>query len=129
MAAKIKWKIGDKAKVVGGYGNYHSIPLGTIITIKVKSNDGQNWVADEWNQNLMPNHMQHVSQTKADFEEILKGLKAEVDDIESKLQWMTETGSETFDEDELKCWKALKVVNGAKSDFEKAKALAALLRG
>lgn len=71
--------------------------------------------------------VEKVMETKIDLEETVRQLTQEIQTIESKLKYLSETKQDTFDETEFKVWNTLQVLKGKKNDIEKAKVIAQLI--
>lgn len=52
----------------------------------------------------------------------------EVDSIIAKIDWMENTGQNTYDEDEFKAYSALRILDSSKDDVARAKELAKLMK-
>lgn len=123
-------KVGDKFKIAAcasrliqsGYSK------GDLVTCYMKQSnyiyvqgDGKAQVA-AFTSELEPNIL-----TKNDLIDNIKGLKREISIYKDRLDWMEETGSETYDETKVKVWKTLKTLSSTSSDIEKAKIIAKLI--
>jgi hypothetical protein len=80
------------------------------------------WVY-EWEMEEIPN-------SKELLEKRMEELKAEMEEVESKIRFLNETGSELFDSDEYKVYSTLKLLDNDKlSTIEKSKVIAQLIKG
>ncbi len=121
-----KVKVGMKVKIIGGNGHHHSIPPGTIT--RIASKHGGDWMVDE-GQYLRSSMFEPAIRSKTEIQGEINSLQAEIKDLEDRLDFMKKSKNEEFDEDEFKCWKALRIVESSKDEFEKAQALAKLIKG
>ena len=64
-----------------------------------------------------------------ELEQELSEAQAKLDNIQLKIDWIKETGSEEFNEDEFKVYQTLKLLdNGKLSMIEKSKLIAGLIK-
>jgi hypothetical protein len=64
-----------------------------------------------------------------ELEQELSEVQTNLDNIQLKINWMKETGSEEFNEDEFKVYQTLKLLdNGKLSMIEKSKLIAELIK-
>lgn len=69
-------------------------------------------------------------QSKTQIESNIAAAKATIQREEEKLKWMVATNNEEFDEDEFKVWSTLQLFKDTNmSDIDKAKAIAAMIKG
>jgi len=100
-------------------GNYIHGPAWTIKDIH-GANYG--W-AYEW-------EMEEIRSSKESLELNLNKLKTELEEVQRKIDFLNETGSETFDSDEYKVYSTLKLLDNDKlSTIEKSKVIAGLIKG
>ncbi len=73
--------------------------------------------------------MEEVASSKVELEKKIKKLKTEMEEVQSKIDFMNETGNEQFDAEEYKVYSTLKLFQNDKlSDIEKSKLIAKLIR-
>ncbi len=77
--------------------------------------------------NLALNQFEGGAVTKEELHSQIGIRKSEIVVLESKLEYLTKTGQDNFDDTEFKVWNTLQVIKGKKSDLEKSKAIAALI--
>jgi len=129
-----KYQIGEQVKVVRNVGS-HSYQIGAIVTVcsvgptdaegfQAKSANGVvgNWLRDSEVEPVV------VKTDKEKIEDELAKQEAAVALSKAKLAYLADTGVETFDSQEFKCYQALGIVESAVTKHEKAKALAELLK-
>ena len=129
-----KFKVGDRVEVVANTAN-HGVAIGTKSVIcGLPPAHGAFRIKDH-NLNFNEHDLKLCHMTKEDLEGDLKLAqeKAEkaqddVEMVEAKIAYMDETGSETFDENEFRCYEALKIIEGEDDRLAKAKAIAKLVR-
>lgn len=63
------------------------------------------------------------------IEKSINKKRKEIDNWNEKIEYLNESGAETFDEDEWKAYKVLKTINENTSDIEKAKIIAKIVNG
>ena len=64
-----------------------------------------------------------------ELEQELSEAQAKLDNIQLKIDWIKETGSEEFNEDEFKVYQTLKLLDNSKlSMIEKSKLIAGLIK-
>jgi hypothetical protein len=135
---KSKIMVGKKVKLVmnpsnkkssantnRGNGNEYIVshPYDSNNSWMIKSLDGRDcgW-AYEW-------EMESYKLGIKGLEQELSEAKTKLDTIQSKINWMNETGSDDFSEDEFKVYQTLKLLeNGELSLLEKSKLIAELIK-
>ena len=135
---KTKIMIGRKVKLVNGPSNkpsssngYYNNGKEYVITSRhtmdkswlITGNDGMSggW-AYEW-------EMEGLKVGIEDLEQELSEAQTKLDNIQFKIDWMKETGSDDFNEDEFKVYQTLKLLeNGKLSMLEKSKLIAELIK-
>lgn len=125
-----KFKVGDKARVIGNSAGHGSSIGDTVTIIKLlptsrisaRTEGGQGW-------SYFLNDLEPISCTKKDLETFIEEQEAEITTAKMKLKYLKETDSEEFDESEFKIYNALTVLDGAKSKIEKARILKDILNG
>lgn len=132
-------KVGDKFKIVGNRLSsmgYHEFCQGAIVQISYKGSNTFNigqvpgcksftgrYVAGNVND-LAP-----LALNKKELEQELEELDKAKQEIQSKIDWIDETGSEEYDEVEVKVWTTLKTLENKKlTPLEKSKAIANLIK-
>jgi hypothetical protein len=94
--------------------------------------DGAWWIKDlcgvnygwayEW-------EMEEVASSKVVLEQKMEKLKTEMEEVQSKIDFLNETGNELLDEEEFKVYSTLKLFQNDKlTDVEKSKLIAKLIR-
>jgi hypothetical protein len=134
---KTKIMIGKKVKLVHGPSNKPSSSNGYIgngkeYIVTGKYTDG--WAltdpsgtssggwAYEW-------EMEGYKLGIEELEKELSEAQTKLDNIQFKIDWMKETGSDDFNEDEFKVYQTLKLLdNGKLSMLEKSKLIAELIK-
>jgi hypothetical protein len=124
-------QIGDKVKVVG-VSSGHSIPVGTVGTISHTTNNNRYWYLTGYTSYLNLTDFTVVEPVKVSREQLesrLSDAQEEVNTIKSQINYMEETESKFFCNDEWRIYCALKVFESRELDrVEKAKAIAELVR-
>ena len=73
--------------------------------------------------------MEEIGNSKKLLEKRMEDLKAEMEEVENKIRFLNETGSEKFDLDEYKVYSTLKLLDNDKlSTIEKSKVIAQLIK-
>ena len=135
---KTKIMIGKKVKLVHGPSNkpsssngYYNNGKEYVITSRhtmdkswlLTGNDGMSggW-AYEW-------EMEGYKVGIEELEQELSEVQTKLNNIQFKIDWMKETGSDDFNEDEFKVYQTLKLLeNGKLSMLEKSKLIAELIK-
>lgn len=119
-----------KVKIVGNKAG-HGFSMGVLTDIANCIQSGSNvcvYLVTGTAYTVQLADIEPVSaETKAEIQENIKKLEAEIAINKSKLKFIEETGSEVFDETEFKVFQTLQTLKGKKSDIEKAKAIAKLI--
>ncbi len=126
---------GMKVRVTKNFRDPYSsttIQQGTILTLGEYRTNCSVWEASDEDGDQV--HIDRdrftivESNTKETLENELKAAKASMADVETKLAYLKETGSDEFDETEFKCYRALQALKSESSDIEKAKVIAKLVK-
>lgn len=79
--------------------------------------------------NLTLSQFEPYSESKEDLEKDIISLESDLVLVKAKLAYLVETKQDVFDETEFKVWNTLQVLKqGKKSDLDKAKAIAKLIK-
>ena len=123
------FKVGDKVTVTGG------MHYGKVCTLSRVDNsdktlkfwlDTDNSIESNWHKF---GDVQHLVETEEYLNEQRQGLMDKLNLIDNKIQWIKETGSHVFDENQFRVWQVLTLAeNGSLSKIEKAKAIAELIK-
>jgi len=74
--------------------------------------------------------MEEVASSKVVLEQKMEKLKTEMEEVQSKIDFLNETGNELLDEEEFKVYSTLKLFQNEKlNDIEKSKLIAKLIKG
>jgi hypothetical protein len=74
--------------------------------------------------------MKEIGSSKVELEEKIQRLKTEIEEVQSKIDFLNETGNEQFDAEEYKVYSTLKLFQNDKlTDVEKSKLIVKLLKG
>lgn len=110
-----EYKKGSEVKVTYKSGN--------AINVQLTNNTSARFISVTL-QDLSP-----LALTKEDLKKEMKELDLEKKAIQDKLDWMEETGSEEYDETEVKVWSTLKTLDNKKlTALQKTKAIAELIK-
>lgn len=123
------FKVGDKVLVTGGIHKDNLCILSRVDhsdnTLKFWLDDGKT-VESSWHKF---GDVQYLIETEEFLNEQRQGLMDKLNLIDSKLQWIKETGSDVYDENQFRVWQVLTLAeNGSLSKIEKAKAIAELIK-
>ena len=135
---KTKIMIGRKVKLVHGPSNKPSSSNGyynngTEYVVTSRSTMDKSWLltgpggisggwAYEW-------EMEGYKVGMKELEQELSEAQTKLNNIQFKIDWIKETGSEEFNEDEFKVYQTLKLLeNGKLSMLEKSKLIAELIK-
>jgi hypothetical protein len=130
--------IGKKVKLVNGPSNKPSSSNGyynngTEYVVTSRHTMDKSWLltgpggisggwAYEW-------EMEGYKVGIEELEQELSEAQTKLDNIQFKIDWMKETGSDDFNEDEFKVYQTLKLLdNGKLSMLEKSKLIAELIK-
>jgi hypothetical protein len=139
---KTKIMIGKKVKLVKGSSNKPSSGNGCIgngkeyTVTSLYANDktwNKSWlIIDSFGSSGGWAYEWEMEGYKLGIEELEKELseaQTKLDNIQFKIDWMKETGSDDFNEDEFKVYQTLKLLdNGKLSMIEKSKLIAELIK-
>lgn len=132
-------KVGDKFKIVGNRianQGYYEFAPGTIVQVSY-SVGGRITVSQLSTSpnfsgrtvSVILSDLEPLSRRKEDLQKELVELEKQKQDIQDKLNWIEETGSEEYDETEVKVWTTLKTLDNKKlSPLEKSKLIAKLIK-
>lgn len=129
MAAKKKFKLGDRVEVVANNGN-HGAPVGSVATISQAPGNGYYRLAEFPNWNFQVAELKLVPNTftKATLEADKAKAAEAVALLDSKLAFLDETGQDEGSEKEFRVFQTLSLVEDKKlTKTQKAKAIAGLL--
>jgi hypothetical protein len=126
-------KTAVKGKPFSGNNN-----LGSCVTFKITSqyNPGDGYTG--WNisattgenKGWIYDYEIEGTITKEDIKKEIESLECQLNDERLKLSWMEEVGVEEYDEDQIKVYKTLKLLEDDKvSLVEKSKLIAELIKG
>jgi hypothetical protein len=125
-------KINEKYKVTTTlYAANYNIAKGDVVlvidksgaSIMIKSLDGG---TTTW---IEARHLEPATSSKDDLNKQLADAEAQVVDVKARLAYLEESGTDVFDEDEFRCFQALKIAEDtSKSRIERARALGKLVK-
>jgi len=132
-------KIGDKFRIVGNRlqtQGYYEFAPGTIVQVVYRGGTSiqitqiPNSAGYTGRQaSIVLSDLSPLSISKEDLQKELLKLEEQKEDIQNKIDWITETGSEEYDETEVKVWTTLKTLDDKKlSPLEKSKLIAKLIK-
>ena len=129
-------KLGDKIIPVKNT-NGHNYTIGkTYIVCENHSTDphdrirAKDPITGEHGNILFTSDVQKLNITRDDFKVDELWLETELADTRTKLQWMDEVGTDTFDETEYKTWAVMTALdNTSMSKIERVKLIASLING
>lgn len=136
MATKKKAQVGDIVLVTKN-SNSHNYTIGERYRITKSKSNGSGMLYEAanidtgWIGNWLRGSDCEVvtALTIEDFEKKLADLLSEVQETQSVIDWMKETGAAEYNETEHKVWEVLTVVeNDSMSKLDKVKAIAALVK-
>lgn len=121
-------KVGDKFRLASDKYENNGYSKGDLVTCYMKQG---NYVYVNGNSGMqigvLIGDLETPVLTKEALTTNIKELEAEIASHKDKLDWMEETGSEVYDETEVKVWKTLKTLSSKSTDIEKAKVIAKLI--
>jgi|SRR5688572_11519907 len=125
-----KHYLGKKVRV-NALGKSVGFSCDTVTLTKVHVGTGSrpSWYTDYQNYVIYLDQFNPFSLTKDELEKSRDSLMTEVSEVNTKLNWMTETGNKEYDEDEFKAWGVLGIIDSSDSKINKAKAIAKLIKG
>lgn len=110
-----EYKKGSEVKVT--YKN------GKALNVQLINNTSARFIA------VTPEDLSPLALTKEDLKKEMEKLDSKKKTIQDKLDWMEETGSEKYDETEVKVWSTLKTLDNKKlTTLQKTKAIAELIK-
>lgn len=124
------FKAGDRVKITSnkqGKGN-SGCPSGAGTIIQ--------WNSSYWllkhdngtNYNAYPHEIESLNLTKKDLEKDISELEKQIEEVRSKLNYMNELGTDTYNADEHRIFDALTILDSeSTSQLKKVKLLAELL--
>lgn len=121
------FKKGDKVKIGSGSGPSSGCPHGKGVIV---SKAGALYRLTHENgvqYNAYAYELTGEDLTKEQLEKELEALEQEREIIRSKIVWMEDAGVKVYNKDQHRVWKALTILEGAKSKIEKAKIIADLI--
>lgn len=134
-AAKVKeFLVGKKIKVVGNRSN-HNIAIGTSVTM-----DSPAMITNQYYQHNGYNiyfydavltscdTKEEIDESIKIAEKSIKELQEEIAELDAKKRFMAENKLEVFDEGQFKVYQILQTLKTKKSDIEKAKVIATLVK-
>lgn len=134
MKNKTKAKVGQLVKVTGN-SNSSNYCVGEIYRV-VSVDGGGSYINCEaldrcWSGNCMA-HGDYVivGQNKEHFQTQIEQLQKEIEEVQSIMDWMDETGNTEYDMDEHRVWKALTMLeDNTLTKGQRTKLLAQLIKG
>jgi hypothetical protein len=135
---KTKIMIGKKVKLVKGSSapssnnGYLGDGKDYVVTVRYSTHDKSWCIKDMCGKESGWVYEWEMEGYKVGIEELEKELseaQTKLDNIQFKIDWMKETGSDDFIEDEFKVYQTLKLLdNGKLSMIEKSKLIAELIK-
>ena len=117
-------EVGDEGTVVRGYNGYYNINIYCRVQERVEQLSFDVRYLDLVKSTSREKIESKIESIKAEMEK----QSALIAELNSKLKYMDEVGSDTFDENEFKAYQTLTIIEkGNLSKLEKAKAIAQLL--
>ena len=124
-----KNNVGKKAKIKNSFSTGHSYPIdskGTITSCgpnNVRLKEYPTW-------SFYPNELEICPETREEIGKTISELQIQIDEENSKLQFMKENNIEEFDETQYKVFKTLSTLEDKNlSAMEKSKLIASLING
>ena len=132
IGTKIKLKPSG-SKPSSANTNINSAPNEIFTVVRAYSDQTNAWyIVNSRGENagwVYDWEIQPLLSTREELESEIAGLKSKIDEVQSKLQFLNETGYETFNEDEYKVYSTLSLLEDDKlSKIEKSKIIAELIR-
>lgn len=126
--AKIAKQISGKSiKILSNRSSHGYIVGSTVpVTTAAPSTNGTVRINNIWS--LYPDEFSYGPVTRKDIQEQVDSLNKEISVLKGYLEFLDETGLETYDETEVKVYQTLKVLKQSGSDLEKTKLIAALIK-
>lgn len=132
MKNKTKAKVGQLVKVTGNsnganycIGQTYRVISTESSTIQCESLDGC-WTGN----NLYLGDYVIAHQNKEHFQTRIEQLQKEIEEVQSLMDWMDETGNTEYDMDEHRVWKALTMLeDNTLTKGQRTKLLAQLIKG
>ncbi len=124
------FKVGQKVKITKAGQQSSGYTAGTVGTVSSINGGYTNVILDGIGTiGFNKGGIEGFAATKEALLEEKKEYESKISDINDKLQWIEETGNEEYDEEEVRIYKAIKVLDEASTPVEKAKAIAKIIRG
>lgn len=129
-------KPGDTIKCKqAGYSNY-GLNIGDMLTItqadlttsKSGGNPANYWIKEK-NVWIALSYFEKACFTQKEIEAEIEILEKDISSKKSMVRWMKATKSEKYDEVEFKVWNTLELLDSNSSQIDKARAIAALIKG
>ena len=118
-------KVGQRCKIVKN-GSCHNYELGTIVTICKIS--GTHIYVNGIGSYFYKADLESLHLTKEDLLKDIKKYEEEIQQCKSKIEFITETGSESYDEDQFKVYNILKMIEDPKTTkIQKSKLIAEMI--
>lgn len=127
-------KLGNKYKIITdrlANQGYYDYIKGTEVTVTYRSGAAINVSSKNANRHVavLVTDLGHLALDKISLEKELHRLDAEKEEIQNKIDWINETGSEEYDETQVKVWITLKTLENKKlTPLEKSKLIAKLIK-
>lgn len=125
-----QFKVGDYITPIKNTGG-HNYKIGKTYQI-IACSGGYYQAKDETGfigNNIAANEMELTDVTKEDLLKTNKNLQERIDENNSIIQWMEETGSKTYSEMSYKVWQVLTLFEQESlSKIEKTKKIAELIK-
>jgi len=123
--------VGKEVRIISTAGG-HGLAIDSITTIKrVNHGNPTTYYHTSSSTNLKESQFELLPQTKEEITKNLKKLKKIYEEqtkkLKDKLEYLKLSNSETYDENEFKVYRALKIIDIEKNEFTKAKLIAKLL--
>ena len=107
-----KLKVGQKVKMVNDKYLQNGYSKGDIVSITLLQNNYVYIAKSGLSQiGVLVTDIVSPILSKRDLEEKISELEIETSNYKDMIDWMEETGSESYDETEVKVWKTLKTIN------------------
>lgn len=129
-----KWldiKVGDTVEITTDNYNNYSVSKGDEVVVTwVSPHNGQvNINTPSGTIGIPASCWKPLCYTKEAIEEKIAVLEADVKEYKDMLTWMKKTKNDKYDATEFKVWSTLQTLDSAKTDVEKAKIIANLIKG
>ncbi len=133
-----KLKIGQLFKVIANKGSGHGCEIGTMVTVSALPMNGNTSINGVLTsgpfkgtaRNFLALEIELCNESKQEIENSIKDLQKDIAELNQKLVIMNELDLDIYDEDIVKTYNVMKTFENKKmSSLEKAKAIAALIKG